>query len=246
MIKKLCGWVLPPAKAQVGLQRLGDAAEGRVWLGRNEGTWSEGFRSLQVAWWMVEQEGWRVTELEAGMLKSGKNRNKQAVWSILNTIFPDLHLRPSQGLLSLVPLALEALTSVSSCPSVRFGFVQDKYSASAFNFPAENKPQYIHVTGEELQAKSWALGWRGRLSLFTQSSSPAPSLWWQSHLGSPSGCHPGPAYSLSLQEQCFCSCPTPSASSRDSSGAGGTPPAPPTRTCSARSGWATTGPTTPC
>uniref|UniRef100_A0A8B9W368 GATOR1 complex protein DEPDC5 n=1 Tax=Anas zonorhyncha TaxID=75864 RepID=A0A8B9W368_9AVES len=31
----------------------------------------------------------------------------------------------------------------------RFGFVQDKYSASAFNFPAENKPQYIHVTGED-------------------------------------------------------------------------------------------------
>uniref|UniRef100_A0A8C2YC78 GATOR1 complex protein DEPDC5 n=1 Tax=Coturnix japonica TaxID=93934 RepID=A0A8C2YC78_COTJA len=31
----------------------------------------------------------------------------------------------------------------------RFGFVQDKYSASAFNFPAENKPQYIHVTGEQ-------------------------------------------------------------------------------------------------
>ncbi|ETE62695.1 DEP domain-containing protein 5, partial [Ophiophagus hannah] len=30
----------------------------------------------------------------------------------------------------------------------RFGFVQDKYSASAFNFPAENKPQYIHVTGK--------------------------------------------------------------------------------------------------
>ncbi|XP_036451057.1 GATOR complex protein DEPDC5 isoform X2 [Colossoma macropomum] len=29
----------------------------------------------------------------------------------------------------------------------RFGFVQDKFSASAFNFPAENKPQYIHVTG---------------------------------------------------------------------------------------------------
>ncbi|XP_066466130.1 GATOR1 complex protein DEPDC5 [Tiliqua scincoides] len=32
----------------------------------------------------------------------------------------------------------------------RFGFVQDKYSASAFNFPAENKPQYIHVTGTVL------------------------------------------------------------------------------------------------
>uniref|UniRef100_A0A8C9LAH5 GATOR1 complex protein DEPDC5 n=1 Tax=Pavo cristatus TaxID=9049 RepID=A0A8C9LAH5_PAVCR len=35
----------------------------------------------------------------------------------------------------------------------RFGFVQDKYSASAFNFPAENKPQYIHVTGE----REWKL-----------------------------------------------------------------------------------------
>lgn len=34
----------------------------------------------------------------------------------------------------------------------RFGFVQDKYSASAFNFPAENKPQYIHVTGEQYLA----------------------------------------------------------------------------------------------
>nr|XP_015221326.1 PREDICTED: DEP domain-containing protein 5-like [Lepisosteus oculatus] len=29
----------------------------------------------------------------------------------------------------------------------RFGFIQDKFSASAFNFPAENKSQYIHVTG---------------------------------------------------------------------------------------------------
>ncbi|XP_034038608.1 GATOR complex protein DEPDC5 isoform X2 [Thalassophryne amazonica] len=29
----------------------------------------------------------------------------------------------------------------------RFGFMQDKFSASAFNFPSENKPQYIHVTG---------------------------------------------------------------------------------------------------
>lgn len=36
------------------------------------------------------------------------------------------------------------------CPYRRFGFVQDKYSVSAFNFPAENKPQYIHVTGEAL------------------------------------------------------------------------------------------------
>ncbi|XP_027875943.1 GATOR complex protein DEPDC5 isoform X2 [Xiphophorus couchianus] len=29
----------------------------------------------------------------------------------------------------------------------RFGFVHDKFSPSSFNFPAENKPQYIHVTG---------------------------------------------------------------------------------------------------
>ncbi|XP_020502676.1 GATOR1 complex protein DEPDC5 isoform X3 [Labrus bergylta] len=29
----------------------------------------------------------------------------------------------------------------------RFGFVHDKFSPSAFNFPSENKPQYIHVTG---------------------------------------------------------------------------------------------------
>ncbi|KAL0965572.1 hypothetical protein UPYG_G00283080 [Umbra pygmaea] len=29
----------------------------------------------------------------------------------------------------------------------RFGFVQDKFSASTSNFPSENKPQYIHVTG---------------------------------------------------------------------------------------------------
>ncbi|KAM7401366.1 hypothetical protein PAMA_005520 [Pampus argenteus] len=29
----------------------------------------------------------------------------------------------------------------------RFGFVHDKFSASSFNFPSENKPQYIHVTG---------------------------------------------------------------------------------------------------
>ncbi|KAJ7987219.1 hypothetical protein DPEC_G00336480 [Dallia pectoralis] len=29
----------------------------------------------------------------------------------------------------------------------RFGFVQDKFYASTFNFPSENKPQYIHVTG---------------------------------------------------------------------------------------------------
>ncbi|XP_032803029.2 GATOR1 complex protein DEPDC5 isoform X2 [Petromyzon marinus] len=29
----------------------------------------------------------------------------------------------------------------------RFGFIQDKYSAAAFNFPAESRSQFIHVTG---------------------------------------------------------------------------------------------------
>lgn len=51
---------------------------------------------------------------------------------------------------------------MSSCPYLRFGFVQDKYSASAFNFPAENKPQYIHVTGEVLGAKHGQVGPWGR------------------------------------------------------------------------------------
>ncbi|XP_061652500.1 GATOR1 complex protein DEPDC5 isoform X4 [Phyllopteryx taeniolatus] len=32
----------------------------------------------------------------------------------------------------------------------RFGFVLDKFSASAFNFPSENRPQYIHITGTVL------------------------------------------------------------------------------------------------
>uniref|UniRef100_A0A8C3ESP1 GATOR1 complex protein DEPDC5 n=1 Tax=Corvus moneduloides TaxID=1196302 RepID=A0A8C3ESP1_CORMO len=50
-----------------------------------------------------------------------------------------------------------------------------------------------------------------------------------------------------LQGQCFCSCRIPSGSFLvGSSGAGATPPAPPTRTCSVRSALATTGPTTPC
>uniref|UniRef100_S4RKY3 DEP domain containing 5, GATOR1 subcomplex subunit n=1 Tax=Petromyzon marinus TaxID=7757 RepID=S4RKY3_PETMA len=30
----------------------------------------------------------------------------------------------------------------------RFGFIQDKYSAAAFNFPAESRSQFIHVTEE--------------------------------------------------------------------------------------------------
>ncbi|XP_041492284.1 GATOR complex protein DEPDC5 isoform X13 [Microtus oregoni] len=49
-----------------------------------------------------------------------------------------------------------------------------------------------------------------------------------------------------LQEQCFFSCLTPSASFPGSSAGDGTPPAPPTKTCSVRSGLATTGPITPC
>uniref|UniRef100_A0A673NJK8 DEP domain-containing protein 5-like n=1 Tax=Sinocyclocheilus rhinocerous TaxID=307959 RepID=A0A673NJK8_9TELE len=41
----------------------------------------------------------------------------------------------------------------------RFGFVQDKFSASAFNFPSENKPQYIHVTGIPALLKKEILQW---------------------------------------------------------------------------------------
>ncbi|XP_063129253.1 GATOR1 complex protein DEPDC5 isoform X16 [Rattus norvegicus] len=48
------------------------------------------------------------------------------------------------------------------------------------------------------------------------------------------------------QEQCFFSCRTPNASFLGSSGGDGTLPAPPTKTCSVRSGLATTGPITPC
>ncbi|XP_029401009.1 GATOR complex protein DEPDC5 isoform X7 [Mus pahari] len=55
------------------------------------------------------------------------------------------------------------------------------------------------------------------------------------------------SHSISMsQEQCSFSCRTPNASSLGSSGGGGTLPAPPTKTCSVRSGLATTGPTTPC
>lgn len=49
----------------------------------------------------------------------------------------------------LLPISFPLFPGVCFC---RFGFVQDKYSASAFNFPAENKPQYIHVTGEQYLA----------------------------------------------------------------------------------------------
>lgn len=58
---------------------------------------------------------------------------------------------------------------VCFCCYYRFGFVQDKYSASAFNFPAENKPQYIHVTGEE----QWAKKLGGCMSPCRRRMSPA-------------------------------------------------------------------------
>uniref|UniRef100_A0A663M9E5 GATOR1 complex protein DEPDC5 n=1 Tax=Athene cunicularia TaxID=194338 RepID=A0A663M9E5_ATHCN len=55
----------------------------------------------------------------------------------------------------------------------RFGFVQDKYSASAFNFPAENKPQYIHVTGEQCLAGTGA-----RTSVFAATILQAEIFLW--------------------------------------------------------------------
>uniref|UniRef100_A0A8C0VLX4 GATOR1 complex protein DEPDC5 n=1 Tax=Cyanistes caeruleus TaxID=156563 RepID=A0A8C0VLX4_CYACU len=54
-------------------------------------------------------------------------------------------------------------------------------------------------------------------------------------------------YPSGYSGQCFCSCHIPRGSfPAGSSGAGATPPAPATRTCSVRSALATTGPTTPC
>lgn len=141
-----------------------------------------------------------------------------------------------------VPVAQGALIGLFPCPSLRFGFVQDKYSASAFNFPAETKPQYIHVTGEALQAQRGRGGvWGGR----GRTGSPRVGAGgWPGH---PPSLHPGAVtWPLSPQARCSCSCPTPSASSRGSHGGAATPPAPPARACSARRGWATAGPTTPC
>lgn len=45
-------------------------------------------------------------------------------------------------------MAVIPVLCVNAVLFTRFGFVHDKFSASAFNFPSENKPQYIHVTGE--------------------------------------------------------------------------------------------------
>lgn len=64
---------------------------------------------------------------------------------------------PEGPALQGVCLSLHAQQELCFVPT-RFGFVQDKYSASAFNFPAENKPQYIHVTGE-LCSPSGVEGW---------------------------------------------------------------------------------------
>uniref|UniRef100_A0A8C3FXA6 GATOR1 complex protein DEPDC5 n=1 Tax=Chrysemys picta bellii TaxID=8478 RepID=A0A8C3FXA6_CHRPI len=49
----------------------------------------------------------------------------------------------------------------------RFGFVQDKYSASAFNFPSENKPQYIHVTGKQCLIKLLSISHRDSFAAAT-------------------------------------------------------------------------------
>lgn len=37
-------------------------------------------------------------------------------------------------------------------PFCRFGFVHDNFSVSTFSFPSENKPQYIHLTGQSVSA----------------------------------------------------------------------------------------------
>ncbi|PWA30813.1 hypothetical protein CCH79_00017367, partial [Gambusia affinis] len=49
----------------------------------------------------------------------------------------------------------------------RFGFVHDKFSSSSFNFPAENKPQYIHVTGLSHLSRNpkFLMSWKGTVFL---------------------------------------------------------------------------------
>lgn len=165
--------------------------------------------------------------------EEGSGEDGEEQWGCSPGTFqvPSPQAGPPEGCVSHTP-AQEVLSSVSPCLSFRFGFVQDKYSASAFNFPAENKPQYIHVTGEAPQA--WC-GWWGRMVCAGWPGVLCLPPFWRHH---------DPA--VSLQGRCSCSCPTPSASSRGSRGGAATPPAPPARPCSARSAWATTGPTTPC
>lgn len=59
-----------------------------------------------------------------------------------------------------LPLGSGCANCSSLCPLVlrRFGFVHDKFSASTFNFPSENKPQYIHVTGRRRPCPAAASG----------------------------------------------------------------------------------------
>ncbi|PIO35241.1 hypothetical protein AB205_0010730 [Aquarana catesbeiana] len=68
----------------------------------------------------------------------------------------------------------------------RFGFIQDKYSASAFNFPSENKPQYIHVTGTVFlqlpySKRKYASGQQRRRRNSTSSST--QSLFGEERIG---------------------------------------------------------------
>lgn len=95
------------------------------------------------------------------------------------------HLGLSESSCTLLPASLANETMcLCVCPYHRFGFVQDKYSASAFNFPAENKPQYIHVTGEDLVVGGCTSprpglqgqGLQNQLRLFTNSFTQAGSL----------------------------------------------------------------------
>lgn len=110
------------------------------------------------------------------------------------------------------------------CLSTRFGFVHDKFSASAFNFPSENKPQYIHVTGlSQHNTKTHTLS-----SCFLEAVELQCLLFHQA--------------------PCSCSCHTPRGSTRAGSSADAETPPPPTARgrLEARSGSVTTGPTTPC
>ncbi len=112
----------------------------------------------------------------------------------------------------------------------RFGFVQDKFSASAFNFPTENKPQYIHVTGTCLFY----------FIIYTSTTFYyfCPSFRCRYH---------SVMFNLCIQVQFFFSCLTQKGNTPVDSGGAGTPLPLPIRACLVlRSEWATIGPTTPC
>lgn len=107
----------------------------------------------------------------------------------------------------------------------RFGFVHDKFSASAFNFPSENKPQYIHVTGLPQNTPNCSFVVQKQMSFSLLLLLPLLSQALFSY-----------------------SCHTPRGNTLAGNSDGAETPPPPTARghSAARSRLVTTGPTTPC